>query len=111
MSLFVPTAHVTILKIQEGTDAYGDETDEYAAVRQNVGVHMTEKSRLGFDPQTGMSHTVRQLSVLLPSGTTIEKGWRLRIEETDEYFMVEHVTRPASFVGGAPVRAEVQRLG
>lgn len=107
---YTPTSWVTVLKDSEGTDAYGDDTDVYTAVRTGVGTHIAERNKSVFDPATGRSMTRRVLTALLPYDLAVEAGWRLKDERTGVYFFIEHVVKPTSFTGHAPIRAELERV-
>lgn len=108
MNSFVATTLVTVLEPKTGTDVYGDDLDEYSNVAMHVRAHVTESAVRAYDPSSGRLTTVHEFKALLPPGTRVVKGSRLRDESTDDYYLVHHVNVPASFVGPSAVRCDLK---
>lgn len=107
--MFVPTTKVTVLKESKGTDEYGDPTDEYRATKRGVPAHIYQTESVAADPALGRPTVVKRYKALLKDAL-VEKGFRLKDEETGLYYIVHDITLFVNFIGTRHVEVELKRV-
>lgn len=106
--MFVATTTCRILNESIGTNEYGDSIDSYQAVKSGVPAHIWEEEYSAGEPTDGSLHTYRRLVAMLPSGTDVQKGDRLKDEADDRIYLINHVTANKSFVARMPLKLELE---
>lgn len=68
---FLPTVTLTVMREDEGTDAYGDPVRTRTTVKTGIPAHVYEREVSAADPSSGRVMTTRELRAILAGGSNI----------------------------------------
>jgi hypothetical protein len=104
------TTTVTIYR-GEGTDEYGDPTDEDTIVARHVPASILEQTVKAWTEVTTLPRAYRWAKMRVTNGTDIQQNDRIYDERTEETWTIVQISRRANPVRGTDLRVDLEMMG
>lgn len=110
MSVFVPTARVTIKKPTKIIDEFGEETTDNVVSKTGVPVAIIQTVKRVYAPSEQRLTTITTLTLRARPGTNIEERDTIVDETTGYTYTVTSVSAANKAVTMSDIRADIMRV-